>query len=140
MSNDLLGEMREARNFFKAVIDKFTKDSKTSEDMMTIFDEATTNAIRHAYPENKRGIVRVSLYVEEKGNEKFFVLTVFDRGEIPKGFPMDMSAYEVNLNKWFKEGKKIGGIGLMVISRLADKAFWKKVSGGKYFVAIKKFE
>ncbi len=140
MSNELLEEMGEARKFFKSVIDKFTTSSKISEDMMTIFDEATSNAIRHAYPEGKRGIVRVSLYIEEKKNKKYFVLTVFDRGDIPKGFPMDMSNYEVNLNEWFKKSEKIGGIGLMVISRLADKAFWRRVSGGKYFVVVKRFE
>ncbi len=128
-----------ARKFFENVMYKFTDDVRLVEDMMTIFDESTTNAIRHAYSEGKVGPVKVSLYLEEKKDGKYFILTVFDEGDIPPGMPMDMTHYKLDLNEWFKEGK-VGGIGLMVISQLADKSFWKKTAKGKYFVAIKKIK
>jgi len=140
MSSDLLSHLSEARRFFKEVILSFSKSERITEDMMTIFDEALSNALRHAYPTGKTGLVKITLYIDEKNEKKYFVLTVFDMGKMPEGIPENLKDYKVDIYQYLMRTNKIGGMGLSIISRLADKAFWRKTERGKYFVAIKRFK
>jgi anti-sigma regulatory factor (Ser/Thr protein kinase) len=140
MSSDLISHISEARRFFSELISWFSKDEKITEDMMTIFDEALSNALRHAYPEGKQDIVKITLYIDDRKGKRYFVLTVFDRGKMPEGIPTNLKDYHLNIYEYLQKTNKIGGMGLSIISRLADKAYWKKVKGGKYFVAIKRFK
>ncbi len=140
MSSELLSRISEARRFFREVIVIFSNDEMVTEDMMTIFDEALSNALKHAYPKGARGEVKISLYVDEKGGRRYFILTVFDRGRIPEGIPKDLKNYRLNVQEYLKNTSNIGGMGLSIISRLADRAYWRRVKGGKYFVAIKRFK
>jgi len=140
MSSDLISHIAGARRFFGELISWFSKDERITDDMMTIFDEALSNALRHAYPEGQHDIVKITLYIYERKGKKYFVLTIFDRGEMPEGIPTNLKDYHLDICEYLQKTNKIGGMGLPIISRLADKAYWKKVKGGKYFVAIKRFK
>ncbi len=135
LSSDLLDVLTEVRKVVERTVRKFTEDEDVISDMVTIFDEAVSNAMKHAY-NGGVGPVKVTLYVDER--RRRFLLKVYDRGKVPDGMREDMSRYTVDLNRWLKEGK-VGGIGLHLIARLSDEVYWKKIKDGKYLQVEKGF-
>ncbi len=135
LSSDLLDVMTEIRKVLERTVRKFTRDEEVVADMVTIFDEAVSNAMKHAY-NGEIGPIRVDLYVDEKNHR--FMLKVHDKGKIPPGMRENMSNYAVDLNRWLKEGK-VGGIGLHLIAQLSDAVYWKKTKNGKYLQVEKRF-
>lgn len=135
LSSDLMDLLVELRRVLERTVRRFTDSDDIVSDMITIFDEAVSNAMKHAY-NGGVGPVRVDLYVDEV--RRRFMLRVYDRGKIPRGMREDMSRYKVDLNRWLEEGK-VGGIGLHLIAQLSDAVYWKKLKYGKYLQVEKGF-
>lgn len=135
LSSELLDVLAEVRRVVERTVRKFTGDEDVVSDMVTIFDEAVSNAMKHAYGDGS-GPVRVDLYVDRRRRK--FLLKVYDRGKVPEGMEEDMSRYAVDLNRWLEEGR-VGGIGLHLIARLSDAVYWKKIKNGKYLQVEKGF-
>ncbi|NPA80138.1 MAG: ATP-binding protein [Thermotogae bacterium] len=135
LSSELLDVLSEVRRVVEKAVRKFTDDEETVADMVTIFDEAVSNAMKHAYG-GKEGPVKVALYVDPQ--KRKFVLRVYDRGSIPEGMRRDLSRYTVNVAEWLERGQ-VGGIGLHLIARLSDAVYWRKIKNGKYLQVEKRF-
>ncbi|NPB04099.1 MAG: ATP-binding protein [Thermotogae bacterium] len=135
LAADLLDVLSEVRKVLDKIVRKFTDDEETVSDMVTIFDEAISNAMKHAYG-GRAGEVKVVLYVNEK--KRSFLMRIYDRGKIPEGMLQDMRDYRVDVLSWLEKGK-VGGLGLHLIARLSDGVFWKEIKNGKYLQVEKRF-
>ncbi len=138
LSSDLLFALAEIRKVVERVLRLFTDDEEVVSDMVSIFDEAVSNAMRHAYPKGETGPVKVELLIRERGEDRRFILRVYDEGDMPEGMEGDLSGYKVDVIKRIEQGK-VGGLGLHFISNLSDGVFWRKLKKGKYLQVEKRF-
>lgn len=93
-------------------------------------DEACTNVIKHAYPNNSNQMIEVSIKVDRKK----LIIIVADKG---KGFNPDEIKLP-DLNESIKEGRK-GGLGLCLIKTLMDKVEFEIKPGSKNKVKMIKY-
>lgn len=83
-----------------------------------VVEEALVNIINYAYPEQDNGDVEVKCGLDDQGR---LLIEIRD-----KGIPFDVGSYSApDLNVNFSENK-IGGLGIFLIRKMADKVHYRR--------------
>jgi len=81
-------------------------------------EEALVNIINYAYPDRENGDVDVQCGLDDQGR---FIIEIRD-----KGVPFDVGAHsDPDLNANFAE-RKIGGLGIFLIRKMADEMHYRR--------------
>ena len=92
--------------------------AKRVQEVELAVEEALVNIINYAYPEQDNGDVEVSCGLDDQGR---FFIEIRD-----KGIPFDVGAHsDTDFNGDISE-RKIGGFGIFLIRKMADKVHYMR--------------
>lgn len=92
-------------------------------------DEAVTNVINYAYPDDVPGLMRLTLHLD--GNE--VVLTIEDQGQ-----PFDEAQVpDPDLDAPLEE-RHVGGLGVFLMHKMMDRVERKRIGDSNHLVLAKK--
>ena len=92
--------------------------AKRVQEVELAVEEALVNIINYAYPEQDKGDMEVKCGLDDQGR---LLIEIRDRG-----VPFDVSSYsEPDLNANISE-REIGGLGIFLIRKMADKVHYMR--------------
>lgn len=118
------------REFVSKIAKQAGFDNGNIDKIELAVDEASSNVIKHAYPQNKKKNIDIAIEIEPKK----FTVFVIDKG---KGF--DISKIKTPDMKEYLKKMKVGGLGIHLIHSLMDEVDFEIKPGIKNQVKLVKY-
>jgi len=102
---------------------------ETASEIHLAVDEACTNSIKYAYPEDRRGDIELSCQIDHG----LATITIRDWG-YPFN-PLDMPPPDLNLDI---DTRPVGGLGIYLMKKFSDRLEYRREDGSNLLTIIKK--
>ncbi len=120
--------LKEITSFIERFCNENGLDDKILFELNLILDELFVNIINYAYPDKEIHIIEI--LTEKKGDE--IIIRIIDDGD--EFNPLQIE--EVNINASIDD-REIGGLGIHLVKRMADKLFYERLENKNILTIIK---